>query len=183
VIRGGGLKIGNLRPLAVGLTLCKNINLSRSDPTAKSFRRTFYLTIAVLQTSRAVQTTSSAQARHRYRSTSTFYMPSRISVVQGVDPCVTVVGALLSVFPLTTRGLALTRRGSPITTLRPVLWCQSLCVSRFEFVTEVITDTSAIRPLCKRMNDSAPGIFPSAILMHAHGAPTVLSGPRPDHPA
>jgi hypothetical protein len=61
----------------------RNIDLSKSDSTAKSVRRTFYLTIAVLQGSRAVQTTSSAQAGHRYRSISTFYMPSRISVVQG----------------------------------------------------------------------------------------------------
>jgi hypothetical protein len=43
--------------------------------------------------------------------------------------------------------------------------------------------TSAIRPLCKRMNDSAPRILLSTIPTHAHDAPTVSSRPRPDHPA
>jgi hypothetical protein len=89
--------VASLAPCCKG---SKNINLSKSDSTAKSFRRTFYLTTAVLQGSRAVQTTISAQVGHRYRSKSTLYMPSRISVVQGADSRVTVVGALLSVFPL-----------------------------------------------------------------------------------
>jgi hypothetical protein len=43
--------------------------------------------------------------------------------------------------------------------MRTVPWYQSLCVSRFEFVTEVLTDTSTIRPLRKRMNDTARGIL------------------------